>query len=166
MVMRAPATPGHPALLDEPQGRRAPAARQEAGNAAVQEAMAPVKTSPGPAVASPPYPSSASQAMSGTTRLASPRPISYGVGVPARARDHVTTDELLAVTGSTRDTLYEWVAQKLLDRPRIATDANGHQFAAWPTETLERVRFIVASQRQGTKMNDISLLVEARWPRR
>ncbi len=87
-------------------------------------------------------------------------------GVPARARDHVTTEELLAVTGSTRDTLYQWVAQKLLDRPRIATDANGHQFAAWPSETLERVRFIVASQRQGTKMDDISVLVEARWPRR
>ena len=128
--------------------------------------MAPVKTSPGPAVASPPYPSSASQAMSGTTRLASPRPISYGVGVPARARDHVTTEELLAVTGSSRDTLYQWVAQKLLDRPRIATDANGHQFAVWPSETLERVRFIVASQRQGTKMDDIGLLVEAHWPRR
>lgn len=87
-------------------------------------------------------------------------------GVPARARDHVTTEELLAVTGSTRDTLYQWVAQKLLDRPRITTDANGHQFAAWPSETLERVRFIVASQRQGTKMDDISLLVETRWPRR
>jgi len=86
--------------------------------------------------------------------------------VPARARDHVTTEELLAVTGSTRDTLYHWVAQKLLDRPRIAADANGHQFAAWPSETLERVRFIVASQRQGTTMDAISVLVEARWPRR
>ena len=104
--------------------------------------------------------------MPDTTRLAPPRPISYGVGVPGRARDHVTTEELLAVTGSTRDTLYQWVAQKLLDRPWIATDASGHQFAAWPTETLERVRLIVASQRHGMTMDDISALVEARCPRR
>ena len=128
--------------------------------------MAPGETSPGPAVDSPSCPGHARRRCRALTRLASPRPISYGVGVPAHARDHVTTEELLAVTGSTRDTLYQWVAQKLLDRPRITTDANGHQFAAWPSETLERVRFIVASQRQGTKMNDISVLVEARWPRR
>ena len=104
--------------------------------------------------------------MPGATRLAPPRPISYGLGVPGRARDHVTTEELLAVTGSTRDTLYQWAAQRLLDRPWIATDASGHPFAAWSSETLERVRLIVASQRHGMTMDDISALMEARWPRR
>jgi len=102
----------------------------------------------------------------GPCRLAPPRPISYGVRVPGRAGDHVTTEELLAVTGSTRDTLYQWAAQKLLSRPQIATDACGRQFASWPSETLTRVRFIVASQRQGLTLEDIAPLVEARWPRR
>jgi predicted DNA-binding transcriptional regulator AlpA len=86
--------------------------------------------------------------------------------VPATARDHVTTEELLAVTRSSRDTLYEWVARRLLPRPRIATGADGQQFAAWAPETLERVRFIVANQRRGLPIEDIAPLVEARWPRR
>lgn len=63
--------------------------------------------------------------------MAPPPSTFYRASVPARARDHVTTDELLAATKATRDTLYRWVAQKLLPRPRIVTDASGHQFAAW-----------------------------------
>jgi DNA-binding transcriptional MerR regulator len=100
------------------------------------------------------------------TPLALSRPISYGECVPARAPDHVTTEDLLAVTQSTRDTLYYWVARGLLPRPRIATDEGGRQFASWTPETLERVRFIVASQRQELTIEAIASLVEARWPRR
>lgn len=53
--------------------------------------------------------------------LARLRAIPYGAHVPARPRDHVTTEELLAITRSTRDTLYEWVALKLLPRPWLTT---------------------------------------------
>lgn len=83
----------------------------------------------------------------------------------ARARDHVTTDELLAATKATRDTLYRWVAQKLLPRPRIATDARGRQFAAWGLDALPRARFIVVSEGKGLTTAEIAILVEARWPR-
>jgi predicted DNA-binding transcriptional regulator AlpA len=86
--------------------------------------------------------------------------------VPAPARDHITTEELLAATRSTRDTLYRWVAQKLLPRPRIATDASGRQFAAWVPDALARARFIAASEGEGLTAAEIAVLVEARWPRR
>lgn len=78
------------------------------------------------------------------------------------ARDHVTTEELLAITRSTRDTLYRWVADRLLTKPRILTDMGGHHFAAWSTESLERVRFIVGKQREGLTMDDITALVARR----
>lgn len=85
----------------------------------------------------------------------------------ARAPDHVTTEELLAVTKSTRDTLYLWVAQKLLPRPWVTTGTDRRQLtAAWAPEALERVRFIVAKQSRGVPLEDIVALVEARWARR
>lgn len=70
------------------------------------------------------------------------------------------------MTRSSRDTLYEWVARRLLPRPWIATGADGQQFAAWAPETLERVRFILDSQRRCLPLDDTVPLVEARWPRR
>jgi predicted DNA-binding transcriptional regulator AlpA len=78
----------------------------------------------------------------------------------------VTTEELLAVTRSSRDTLYEWVAKRLLPRPSITTGAGGEQFAVWPAEALERVRFIVGKTREGLAMDEIAALAEARWRRR
>ncbi len=86
--------------------------------------------------------------------------------MPATPRDHVTTEELLAVTGSNRDTLYEWVAKRLLPRPSITTGPAGDQYAVWPVEALERVRFIVGKTREGLAMDEIAALVEARWRRR
>lgn len=104
--------------------------------------------------------------ISANVSLAQPSLIFYVLCVPVPVRDHVTTEDLLAVTRSSRDTLYEWVARRLLPRPRIATGADGQQLAAWAPEALERVRFIVANQRRGLAMEDIAPLVEARWPRR
>lgn len=86
--------------------------------------------------------------------------------MPATPRDHVTTDELLAVTRSSRDTLYEWVAKRLRPRPRVATGPAGVQYAIWPEEALTRVRFIIGKLRGGVAMEEIPALVEARWPRR
>lgn len=85
--------------------------------------------------------------------------------MPAGPREYVTTDELLVVAGSPRDTLYEWVARRLLPRPKIVTGPGGEQFAAWPAEALERVRFIAARVREGVARDDVAALVEERWPR-
>ena len=81
-------------------------------------------------------------------------------------RDHVSTEELLAVTKSTRDTLYKWVAVRLLLKPRILTDTDGQYFAAWSADSLERVRFILDKEREGLTMYDIVALVAGRWPLR
>jgi len=85
--------------------------------------------------------------------------------VAAQARDYITTEKLLAVTKSTRDTLYSWVAQGLLPRPWIDVDASGRQFAAWAPEALERVRLIVASLRGGQTIDEIIGLMNKRRPR-
>lgn len=108
-----------------------------------------------------------SPVLPGAAALALLPSIFYGVAVPARAQEHVTTEELLAVTRTPRDTLYQWVAQKLLPRPWLTTAASGRQLAAaWAPEALERVRFIVARQRQGLTLDEIATLVDERWPRR
>ena len=86
--------------------------------------------------------------------------------MPATQGNHVTTAELLAISGSTRDTLYEWVAKRLLPRPGVATGPGGEQFAVWPVEALDRVRFIVRALSKGIELNDVVALVEERWPRR
>jgi hypothetical protein len=86
--------------------------------------------------------------------------------VSATPRDHVTTEELLAVTRSSRDTLYEWVVKRLLPRPSITTGPGGEQYAVWPVEALERVRFIVGKIREGIAIDEVVALVEARWRRR
>lgn len=73
---------------------------------------------------------------------------------------------MLAVTGSTRDKLYEWAAKRLLPRPSVTTGPGGEQFAVWPAEALERVRFIVGKMREGIAMEDIAAALEQRGPRR
>ena len=97
--------------------------------------------------------------------MAWPFRIFYGVSVAARAREHITTEELLAVTKSTRDTLYQWVVQGLLPRPRIDTDASGRQFAAWVPDALERVRLIIAGLHAGQTKDEMIDLINRRWPR-
>ena len=92
--------------------------------------------------------------------------IFYGVPVATQARDHVTTEELLAVTKSTRDTLYQWVAQGLLPRPRIDADMSGRQFAAWVPDALQRVRLIIAGLHSGQTKDEIIDLLNRRSPRR
>ena len=100
------------------------------------------------------------------SRLATARAISYGALVPVRPRGPVTTDELMAVSGSDRDTLYQWVARRLLPRPGFMrrTD-DGQLIASWPLEALERVRFI-AAKRQHLTLDEITALLQARPPRR
>jgi hypothetical protein len=86
--------------------------------------------------------------------------------VPANPGEHVTTGELLAVRKSTRHTLYEWVAKRLLPRPGSQPDRAVSNPAVLPVEALERVRFIVSMMSKGMEINDVVALVEERWPRR
>ena len=86
--------------------------------------------------------------------------------MPARPGDHITTDELLAATRSIREMLYEWVARRLLPRPVVTTGPDGGQFAAWPTDTVERVRFILDRLDRGATAAEIAELMRERWPRR
>jgi hypothetical protein len=95
-----------------------------------------------------------------------PERLGYGPLVPARPADHITTEELLAATRSTRDKLYEWVAMRLLPRPRITTGPDGGQFAVWPTDTVERVRLILDRLDTGATTVEIAELMHERWPRR
>ena len=81
----------------------------------------------------------------------------------ARRRDLVTTEELLAVGGVTRDVLYTWIAQRLLARPTFTTSTSG-LIAVWPREVLEKVRFIVEKQRKELPLKELVDLVHARWP--
>lgn len=81
----------------------------------------------------------------------------------ARRREPVTTEELLAAGGMTREVLYIWVAQKLLARPTFTTSTSG-LIAVWPREALEKVRFIVEKQREELPLKELVELVHARWP--
>ena len=86
--------------------------------------------------------------------------------MPASTREHVTTEELLAVTGTTHDILYRWVAENLLPRPSLVPGTDGRKLvAAWSPDAFERVRFITAKQRQGLEIDEIAALVAQRWPK-
>lgn len=76
----------------------------------------------------------------------------------------MTTEEILAATKSTREELYAWSAAKLLARPMVTASAQGRPTAAWPAETLARVRVIQTLQRQGASPEEISAAVRERWP--
>lgn len=82
-------------------------------------------------------------------------------GTPELAGDAlgpVTTDQLVAATGVSRETLYEWVSWRLLPRPQVL-----HTRALWPHGTLERAQFI-AEKLATHSLEEISELVRQRWP--
>lgn len=84
-----------------------------------------------------------------------------GTGTPELAGDAsgpVTTDQLVAATGVSRETLYEWVSRRLLPRPQVSSTT-----ATWPPGTLDRVRF-VAEKLAAHSLEEISEMVRQRWP--
>lgn len=72
----------------------------------------------------------------------------------------------MAATRTTRDTLYEWVAYKLLPRPWMTTTASRQLTAAWSPEALELGRYIVSAQRKGLTLTEIAAHMQEHWPRR
>jgi hypothetical protein len=82
-------------------------------------------------------------------------------GTPELAReapDPITTDQLVAEAGVPRETLYEWVARRLLPRPQVSSTTT-----TWPPGALERARF-VAERLATHTLEEISELVRRRWP--
>ena len=85
----------------------------------------------------------------------------HEVGTPGLAGDAsrpVTTDQLVAEVGVPRETLYEWVAWRLLPRPQVSSTTT-----TWPPGALERVRF-VAEKLATHSLEEVSEMVRQRWP--
>jgi len=76
----------------------------------------------------------------------------------------LTTDELLVAGGLTREVLYRWVAQRLIERPTFTAAPDGSPIAVWPREALERARFV--STKQDLTVKELANLVRERWPAR
>lgn len=78
--------------------------------------------------------------------------------VERRADETLSTDRLVAETGVPRETLYEWVAWRILPRPQVSSLGT-----TWPPGTAERVQF-VAERLATHTFGEISELVRQRWP--
>ena len=78
----------------------------------------------------------------------------------------LTTDELLVAGGVSRELLYRWVAQRLIERPTFTASPDGGLIAVWPCEALERVRFVGDGERQGLTVKELANLLRERWPAR
>ena len=81
-----------------------------------------------------------------------------------KPKSYATNEEMSAITGVTRDTLYKWVRDKLLPRPKItSTDGRGTR-SLWPLEAVERAHFIIARRAEFHTMEEIKEMVLERWP--
>jgi hypothetical protein len=81
----------------------------------------------------------------------------------AKPRNYATNEEMVAVAKVSRDTLYKWMRDKLLPRPKITSDGRGTR-SLWPLEALERARFIVERRAEFHTMEEIKEMVLERWP--
>jgi hypothetical protein len=70
---------------------------------------------------------------------------------------------MIAIAGVTRDTLYKWVRDKMLPRPKITSTGRGTR-SLWPLEAVERARFIVERRGEFHTMEEIREMVLERWP--
>lgn len=84
--------------------------------------------------------------------------------MPTDATNHVTTEQLIAATRTTREQLYRWSAERLIKRPWMSTSAEGRPVAMWPADTLPRVRLILTLQRQGATPEDITDAIRRQFP--
>ena len=81
----------------------------------------------------------------------------------SKPRTYATNDEMVAVAKVSRDTLYKWVRDKMLPRPKITSDGRGTR-SLWPLEALERALFIVERRAESYTMEEIKEMVLERWP--
>ncbi|MBZ5713951.1 helix-turn-helix transcriptional regulator [Nannocystis pusilla] len=77
-------------------------------------------------------------------------------------RRFVTNEELIAVTGVSRQSLNLWVKKGLLPAPTLISDGKSGVRSRWPAEALERAKFIVEVRRHYA-LSEIVALARARW---
>ena len=77
-------------------------------------------------------------------------------------RRFVTNEELIAVTGVSRQSLNLWVKKGLLPAPTLISDGKSGVRSRWPAEALERAKFIVEA-RKHYALSEIVELVRERW---
>ncbi|WAS96375.1 MerR family transcriptional regulator [Nannocystis punicea] len=73
-----------------------------------------------------------------------------------------TNEELIAITGVSRQSLNLWVKRGLLPAPTIFSDGKSGVRSRWPAEALERAKFIVEA-RKFYALHEIEALVRERW---
>ena len=82
----------------------------------------------------------------------------------AKRPTFTTNEELIAVTGVSRQSLNLWVKRGLLPKPTIISDGKTGVRSRWPYEALERARFIVEAREAMYTLREIEALVRERWP--
>jgi len=82
----------------------------------------------------------------------------------SKPRTYATNEEMIAVAKVSRDTLYKWVRDKMLPRPKITSSDGRGTRSLWPLEALERARFIVERRAEFHTMEEIKEMVLERWP--
>lgn len=74
-----------------------------------------------------------------------------------------TTDDLVRITGLTKDTMYDWADQGLLPAPEVISDGRRGIKSRWPIEALERARFVMAKRAELLTLAEIAVLVAEQW---
>lgn len=82
----------------------------------------------------------------------------------AKRPTFTTNEELIALTGVSRQSLNLWVKRGLLPKPTIISDGKTGVRSRWPYEALERARFIVEAREAMYTLREIEALVRERWP--
>ena len=77
-----------------------------------------------------------------------------------------TNDELVAITGLSRQSLRLWVLRGLLPRPTLFSDGKSGVRSRWPRSAIDRARFAMRMKAQGHGLNEIADMVKERWPER
>jgi DNA-binding transcriptional MerR regulator len=74
-----------------------------------------------------------------------------------------TTDDLVRITGLTKDTMYDWADMGLLPAPEVISDGRRGIKSRWPIEALERARFVMARRAELLTLAEIAALVAEKW---
>lgn len=74
-----------------------------------------------------------------------------------------TNEELMAITGLTRQSLRLWVKRGLLPAPTLFSDGKNGVRTRWPASALERARFVMKMRAQGHDLETIAAVVKERW---
>ena len=77
-----------------------------------------------------------------------------------------TNDELVAITGLSRQSLRLWVLRGLLPRPTLFSDGKGGVRSRWPRSAIDRARFVMRMKAQGHDLDEVADMVKERWPER